>query len=70
MDANQITRNKFKVLNMMSTVRVLDVFENKQKMGFPDMTTCAFKGELSFSSAVPVSVENKLQCISYVFSVQ
>lgn len=29
MDANQITRNKFKVLNMMSTVRVLDVFENK-----------------------------------------
>lgn len=68
MDANQITRNKFKVLNMMSTVRVLDVFENKYK-GFPDMTTCAFKGELSFSSAVPVSVENKLQCISYVFSV-
>lgn len=29
MDANQITRNTFKVLNMMSTVRVLDVFENK-----------------------------------------
>lgn len=29
MDANQKTRNTFKVLNMMSTVRVLDVFENK-----------------------------------------